>query len=122
MTSIILASYCVSGGSDYGCLPLLPTRGSRPKNIALRLVDSLTVKEPIPLDEDLLEAGSDAEPEYRVVTDGFFPLNQLCIVVGVVWLVLMWKTLAKVRDEPLSAWSVFATAPSSEQPAPKKQQ
>jgi hypothetical protein len=94
----------------------------RPKNVALRLVDSLTVKEAIPLDEDLLEAGSDAEPEYRVVTDGFFRLNQLCIVVGVLWLVLMWKTLKKLRDEPLSAWTVFAAAPSSEKPAPKKNQ
>ena len=94
----------------------------RPKNVALRLVDSLTVKEPIPLDEDLLEAGSDADPEYRVVTDGFFPLNQLCLIVGVLWLVLMRKTLATLRDEPLSAWSVSATVPSAEKPAPKKQQ
>lgn len=85
----------------------------RPKNVALRLVDSLTVKEAIPLDEDLLEAGSNAEPEYRVITDGFFPLNQLCIATGVLWLVIFWKMLAAVRDEPLSAWSVSNTSSSA---------
>ena len=91
--------------------------------MALRLVDDLTAKEAIPIDEEVLEAGSDAEPEYRIVTDGFFPLNQLCIAVGVLWLLLMWKTVAKVRDEPLSGWSVSATARGGPtKRAPKKRQ
>ena len=94
---------------------------ARPKSVALRLVDTFTVKEAIPLDEEVLEAGTNAEPEYRILTDGFFPLNQLCIVIGVFWLVLMWKPLAMCRDEPLSAWSVSTTPSTDDIPAKKRQ-
>jgi hypothetical protein len=93
------------------CISLLKLLGHRcrPKNIALRLVDVLTVKEPLPLDEAAVDAGSDAEPEYRTVTDGFFKLNQLCLVVGILWLVIMWRMVTQLRDEPLSSWTVVSS-------------
>ena len=112
----LAAHTCIPPGTV--CCNCVPTI-FRPKNVALRLVDSLTVKEEIPLDEEMLEAGSNAEPEYRTLTDGFFPLNQLCILVGAVWLMLFWKILASIRDEPLSAWSISGTVSN---PKTEKQQ
>ena len=81
-----------------------------PKNLSLYLVDVLTVKTPMTQSDEAAEAGAEPEYMYEVVTDGFFPLNQLCIAAGVLWFVLMWRPVRELRNEPASAWAVTTAA------------
>ena len=88
-----------------------------PKSLSLYLVDALTVTGDTP------PGGGNATATTATVdpaNDGFYPLNQLCIAVGVVWLCAMTRSLLQLRELPASAWTVPAAAAAAAAGSKKK--